>query len=171
LAARKASRIFEDLSVLGVEQALAKHRSKRPETERVASVAEYLEAARSVMDVRPVSFTNYANSLRLVAAAILYPEAKTRRTRKINESADAAPLSIFTLKAVQAWRLSFVARAQGDTHREKAARISANAMLSQAKSLFSPRVVKFLGSLKLPDPLPFVGIERFPRSAKICLSY
>ena len=172
LAAQKASRIFRDLSVLDVEKALAKHRPKQPEAEQVSSIGEYLEAARSVMDVRPRSFTSYANSLCLIAAAILYPEDKTRRrTRKINEGVGAAPLSIFTLKALQTWRLAFVARAQGDARRERAARISANAIIAQAKSLFSPRVVKFLGSLQLPDPLPLAGIERFPRESQRYISH
>src|SRR5262249_17377036 len=32
-------------------------------------------------------------------------------------------------------------------------------------SLFAPKVVKFLGTLRLPDPLPFAGVEFFPRES------
>jgi integrase len=31
--------------------------------------------------------------------------------------------------------------------------------------LFAPKVVKFLGSLRLPQPLPFAGVEFFPRES------
>jgi integrase len=166
VAARKAAALYNDFVTLGVEAALAKHRPPRPVAERIATIGEYIEAARAVMDVRPISFVSYTNSARLVAASILYPAAETRRTRKIDESVDAAPLSIFTLEAVQRWRLGFVARAKGDPRRGRAARISANAIIAQAKSLFSPRVTKYLSALRLPDPLPFAGIERFPRESQ-----
>jgi integrase len=36
--------------------------------------------------------------------------------------------------------------------------------------LFAPKVVKFLGSLKLPNPLPFTGVERFPRESQHYIS-
>ena len=170
VAARKAAELYTDFVTLGVEATLAKHRPTRSEAERVTTIGEYIEAAKAIIDVRPISFLNYANSARLVAAAILYPAAETRRTRKISEVIDAAPLSIFTLEAVQRWRLGFVAQAQGDPRRGRAARISANAIISQAKSLFSPRITKYLTSLRLPDPLPFAGIEKFPRESQRYIS-
>src|SRR5262245_39816265 len=38
-------------------------------------------------------------------------------------------------------------------------------MIRQARSLFAPKVRTFLGALRLPAPLPFAGVEFFPRES------
>ena len=38
-------------------------------------------------------------------------------------------------------------------------------MIRQARSLFAPKVLKFLGTLRLPAPLPFSAVEFFPRES------
>ena len=164
VAARKAAEIYTSFVTLGVEATRAKHRPKRPEAERIASVGEYLSAARAVSSVRPVTFAGYARSLRQVMAGILYP-SHGRETKAIRAAVDAASLDVLTPETVQAWRLAFVARARGDARREKAARISADSIIRQAASLFSRKVVRFLGALKLPEPYPFAGVERFQRES------
>ena len=165
VAARRAAEIYTDFVTLGVEAALAKHRPKRQEVEQIASVGEYLSAARAVSSVRPVTFAGYARSLRQVAAGILN-SVHGRETKAIRAAVDAASLEVLTPEAVQAWRLSFVARAQGDARREKATRVSSNSLIRQAASLFSQKVVRFLGALTLPTPLPFAGVEKFPRESQ-----
>ena len=165
VAARKAAALYNDFVTLGVEATLTKHRPKRPEDEQIASVGEYLSAARVVSSVRPITFAGYARSLRQVVAGILYP-AHGQETKAIRAAVDAASLEVLTPEAVQAWRLSFAARAQGDARREKAARVSANSLIRQAASLFSQKVVRFLGPLTLPTPRPFAGVEKFPRESQ-----
>ena len=166
-AARRASRIYDDLGALGVEATVEKHRAKRPEVTSIATVGEYLRAARSVMSVRPVSFAGYSRHLYQIVGDII----DARGPRKARHAAiEGAPLSAITPEALQRWRLAFVARAQGDARKERSARISCNSILQQARSLFSPKVVKFLGSLKLPDPLPFTGVERFKRESQRYIS-
>lgn len=66
---------------------------------------------------------------------------------------------------MQQWRLSFLAKAGRDARKARAARISANSIIRQARSLFAPKVVKFLKTLGLPQPLPFAGVEFFPRES------
>ena len=48
VAARKAAQLYSDFATLGVEATLARHRPKRQEAEQIASVGEYLSAARAV---------------------------------------------------------------------------------------------------------------------------
>ncbi len=167
-AAACAAAFYNDVLALGIEAALAKH---KPEAkgEEVATIGEYLTAARAVMDVRPATFAAYSVHLRRIAGDILRQryarKAKVSHKKATRKTIEAAPLSIFTPEAVQAWRLAFVARAGDDGRKARSARISANSILRQARSLFAPRVVKFLKTLRLPDPLPLAGIEMFPRES------
>jgi integrase len=167
-AAAKAATIYNDLLTLGVEGALAKHRPK-VEGDQIATIGEYLAAAKAVMDVRDSTFAVYSIALRRVAGDILRSrtprKAKVKAKRVAREKIEQASLSILTPEAVQKWRLAFVARASGDARKARAARISANFVVRQARSLFAPKVVKFLKALRLPDPLPFAGVEMFPRES------
>ena len=76
---------------------------------------------------------------------------------------DAYPISILTPPAIQAWKIGYVARNGVDPARARAARITANATLRNAKALFSKRVMKFI-ELRL-DPLPFSDVQFFPRES------
>jgi integrase len=167
-AAAKAASIYNHLLTHGVEGTLAKH---RPQTagDHIATIGEYLAAANAVMDVRDATFGAYGVNLRRIAGDIL--RSRTQRKDKVKakrvarEKIEQASLSILTPEAVQKWRLAFVARVAGDARKARAARISANSIVRQARSLFAPKVVKFLKTLRLPDPLPFAGVEMFPRES------
>jgi integrase len=177
-AAAKAALIYNDLLTLGVEGALAKHRP-RFEGDQIATIGEYIAAVEKVTDVRDSTFAVYSGSLRRVAGDILQlrkerkakprkggkPNGEVKRLRSLREKVEAASLSIFTPEAVQKWRIAFTERAGKDARKKRAARISANFVVRQARSLFAPRVVKFLKGLRLPDPLPFAGVEMFPRES------
>ena len=168
-AARRAAGIYGDLLSLGVEATLAKHRAKRPEAEGIATVGEYLRAARGVMAVSSGSFAAYASHLLRITGDIIgrrsSRKAGARQKGGTRQAVEETPLSVITPEAVQAWRLAFVSRAGGDGAKARVARISCNSIIRQARSLFAPKVVKFLGSLRLPQPLPFAGVEFFPRES------
>ena len=117
--------------------------------------------------MRPATFHAYARHLCRIAGDILKTraarKAKIKTKRATRQAIEAQSLSIFTPGAVQqAWRLAFVARSRGDARKARAARISSNSIIRQARSLFAPKVVKFLKTLRLPEPLPFAGVEFFP---------
>lgn len=168
-AAAKAASIYNDLLTLGIESALAKHRTPGQQGEGIATIGEYLKAAQGVMDVRPGTFSAYGIQLRRIAGDILNKrtarKAKIKAKRATKQAIEETSLSILTPEALQAWRLAFVSKAGADGRKARAARISANSMMRQAKSLFAPKVVKFLKTLRLPDPLPFAGVEFFPRES------
>jgi len=70
----------------------------------------------------------------------------------------AISLAEITPAKVQEWKHSFLARADSDDTALRTARISVNAILRRARSLFSPRKLRHV-PLALPRPLPFEGVE------------
>ncbi len=70
-AARIAANICTDFVTLGVEAALAKHRSQTTKPLAVATIGEWVAAAREVSEANPATFDAYAASLRLIAGQIL----------------------------------------------------------------------------------------------------
>ena len=61
-------------------------------------------------------------------------------------------------------REAFLVRAGNDPVKQRAARVSANTFLREARSLFSPRYTGRLETISLPVPLPFAGIKLERRS-------
>ena len=72
--------IYADLLTLGVEAALARHRaqSSREIPSEVATIGEWIEAARGVSASNAATFAQYAASLRLIAGQIL----SVKKTKK-----------------------------------------------------------------------------------------
>jgi integrase len=166
-AARIAANIYGDFLTLGIEGALAKYRPQKT-AEAIATIGEYLHAAHGVMDVRPATFHAYARHLCRIAGDIVKIQKRSVRKTKLQarrQAVEGQSISIFTPEAVQGWRLSFIGKAGRDARKARAARISANSIIRQARSLFAPKVVKFLKTLRLPQPLPFTGVEFFPRES------
>ena len=81
-------------------------------------------------------------------------------------NADSLSLSILTPEAIQGWRISYVqTRGGGNPAKQRAARITCNSLVRLARSLFSARIRKFIPGLNLPEPLPFAGVEFYPRES------
>lgn len=168
-AARIAASIYGDLLSIGIDATLAKHRAQKPKPDNIATIGEYIASAHAVMGVRPATFHAYGRHLCRIAGDILNRRtprrSKVKTKRDLRQEIESAPLAILSPEAIQAWRLAFVATAGNDAKKARAARISANSIIRQARSLFAPRVVKFLSSLRLPEPLPFASVEFFPRES------
>ena len=69
---------------------------------------------------------------------------------------------------IETWRSDFIRRKATDPLKEKSARISTNAFIQRARSLFSSETVACVRDIvELPDPLPFGGVKieyvRVPR--------
>lgn len=169
-AAKTAAGIYHDLISFGVDATVAKHRGTAS-TDRVATVGEWLEEAKKVSEVNPSTFNCYACSLRKIVGDILSIKRTEKRfgPRKggaadYRKDIDATSLEVLSLARVQEWRLAYVAKAKNPA-RSRSAMTSCNSTIRQARSLFAPKVVKFLPDLILPQPLPFAGVEFFPRQS------
>jgi integrase len=166
-AARKAANVYTDFLTLGIEGALAKHRPQKA-ADSIATVGQWIKAARSVATVNPATFALYAAALRKIVGDII----RVKRNRKrfgpkgggaaaYRSAIDAAPLALLSPQAVQKWRMEYVKRAK--TPAEQRSRMtSCNSTVRQARSLFGKKIAKFV---PLPEPPPFQGVEFFPRQS------
>jgi integrase len=166
-AARKAANVYTDFLTLGVQGALAKYRPQKA-ADTVATVGEWLKAARAVTTVNSATFSMYARALRKIVGDTIRVKRNRKRfgpkgggARAYRQAIDAAPLSLLSLGAVQKWRMEYVKRAK--TPAEQRSRMtSCNSMLRQARSLFGKKIARFV---PLPEPTPFQHVEFFPRQS------
>lgn len=171
-AARTAAGIYNDLLSMGVDATLAKHRPQKvAKGDSVATIGEWIEGAKEVSEANPATFTSYARALRLITSGVLAMKKTSSRFGPKNggstlyrEAVDATSLEALSPEAIQKWRLAYVKKAKNPAL-ERSAMTSCNSIIRQARSLFAPKVVRFLPGQKLPEPPPFAGVEFFPRQS------
>jgi integrase len=78
------------------------------------------------------------------------------------EMVDALSLEALTPVAIQQWRMARVKKAK-NPKKESSAKTSCHSTIRQARSLFAPKVVKFLKELRLPEPTPFAEVEFYEK--------
>lgn len=172
-AATKAARIYTDVAALGWDAAIAKHRPDEKRT-KGALTGDLIREASALADVRPATLAANVSAFRRIVASVAKIDATKGRFARCGDgrgawlaAVDAVPLEKVTPAAVEAWKLAFVAsRSANDENKARSARNTANATLRSAKSLFSKRLLRFITQrLELPSPLPFDGVEFFPRQS------
>lgn len=173
VAANKAAKIYGDVVALGWGEALKKHKPDESRS-KGASVGDLIRLVSELADVRKATLAGNVAAFRRIVAAVAKIDATQSRFSSRGEgrlawiaAVESVPLAKITPAAVEAWKLAFVTNcAAGDEVKARAARNTANATLRSAKSLFSKRLLKFTASaLELPIPLPFDGVEFFPRQS------
>ena len=70
-------------------------------------------------------------------------------------------LSEITPEKIQKWKVRFLKSAGADPIKKRSASISVNSLMHQAKSLFSPSILKFI-NIDIPSS-PFEGVIFEPR--------
>lgn len=172
-AAVKAARIYGDVAALGWDAAVAKHRPDEKRT-KGALTGDLIREASALAGVRPATLASNVSAFRRIVASVAKIDATKGRYARCGDgrgewlaAVDAVPLAKVTPSAVEAWKLAFVAsRSANDENKARSARNTANATLRSAKSLFSKRLLRFITQrLELPSPLPFDGVEFFPRQS------
>jgi hypothetical protein len=68
-------------------------------------------------------------------------------------------LANITPDEIQKWKVCFLRRAGSDHLKQRTARISVNSLMRQAKSLFAPKVLKFVRVSLCGTPFDGVGFE------------
>jgi len=166
-AARKAANVYTDFLTLGVQGALARYRPQKA-ADSIATVGEWIEAARSVATVNPATFALYAAALRKIVGDIIRVKRNSKRfgpkgggARAYRNAIDVAPLAFLSPTAIQKWRMEYMKRAK--TPAEQRSRMtSCNSTVRQARSLFGKKIIRFV---PLPEPAPFQHVEFFPRQS------
>ncbi len=171
-AAKIAASIYTDLLKFGADATLGKHRPQQPIKEaNTATIGEWINSAKEVTVVNASTFNCYACSLRLIASQILRLKKTKRRfgpkkggSSVYRRAIDAATLEILTPTAIQQWRKAYVRKAKNPA--EQGSRMtSCNSTIRMARSLFAAKVIRYLPTLRLPKPLPFEGVELYPRQS------
>jgi integrase len=174
-AAKIAAGIYNDILTIGWEATLAKYRTNTtPDPDlpaAVASMGDWIAAARKVSEANESTFTSYSRALRKIVADILAVEKSKKRfgpkkggAKSYRAKIDATSLEVLTLPAVQKWRLEYAKQAKTPAE-ERSRMTSCNSTIRQARSLFAAKILKFLPDLRLPDPIPFHAVEFFPRQS------
>jgi len=175
-AASKAAKIYGDVSALGWDAALIKHKPESVKVAKAATVGALIEAAKRHSPARAVSLEAYAQALRRIVIGTLEmkehatpktkakPRKRSKRTTRTNlewrELVDATPLDKLTPTAVLAWKNAFLKAAKTPIARNSAV-VSFNALLRNSKALLSKKVRPSIEKeLILPSPLWFEGVAR-----------
>ena len=174
-AAKIAASIYHDLLTTGWDATMEKHRPKKMVvpvgSSVIATVGEWIDAAKKISEANDTTFNCYACSLRKIVGDILSVKKSKKRfgprgggASKYRDKINAASLDVLTPAAVQKWRLAYVKL--GATPAEERSRMtSCNSTIRQARSLFSSKIVELLPELRLPEPAPFHKTKFFPRQS------
>jgi integrase len=170
-AATMARDIFLSLRSSGWDATIARYRPEMAEKVASPTVAQFLEAVEATGSIRNGrTLGSYARALRRIAAdvtgiprsaKIIYD--RTSGHAEWLERVGRVKLGELTQDRLQRWKNQFVRRAGDDPRKEESARTSVNSLIRSAGSLFSPRVLKHLGTLEMPEPLPFSQLDFEPQ--------
>jgi hypothetical protein len=171
-AASRAKEIYLSLRSAGWDATLTKFKPNAGSARKVVStVGDFLEEVKAKASARPKTIESYCRAFRTIVADISDIEGGKskydyRNSGRANWLAriNKVKLANVTPDEVQKWKLRFLRRAGSDPVKQRAAKISVNSLMRQAKSLFSPGVLKFI-RLELPNALPFVGVGFEPRQS------
>ena len=171
-AASRAKEIYLSLQSAGWTATLAKFKPKADAAgHSVVTLGEFLAEVKTKASGRTKTLEGYCRAFRTIVSDIFGIDGGTAkydyRTGGLKEwlgRVEAVKLANISPEAIQKWKLRFLRRAGGDPLKERAARISVNSLMRQAKSLFAPAVLKFI-QLDVPDAMPFAGVSFEPRQS------
>jgi integrase len=168
-AAVKARDIFTTIKGAGWDAAIRKFKPDQDAAPKLdTSIGDFLGAVRETGGLRLRTFLNYANCLRTIAAEAfrVRPDKGTSKydyrtggNKAWTDKIDAVRLDKLTSDLVNAWMRQRVSRAGHSEIAQASARRTVNSYIRCARSLFAPGILKNLRALKLPEPLPFAGVE------------
>jgi len=162
-AAHRAREVWQYVRLHGWDGYLAKFKpDSLPNPD--PSIGDFVTAVTRTADLRPKTLRTYTGALRKIVADIAdlsdtnakFGHGKGRKAWL--ERVHAVRLSELTPARIQEWKRSFLSHAAPDPVSQRSARTSVNSFLRCAKSLFSPRILKYL-SLEMPVTPPFSDIE------------
>ncbi|MEN3941768.1 tyrosine-type recombinase/integrase [Prosthecobacter sp. SYSU 5D2] len=173
-AAKKAVAIYQHLRASGWEATIAKYKPGTVKPVKGSTVGELLTAVAELANVRPVTLRSYQATFRRIVADVEGIEANAGRFARTGDgraswlaAVDAVPLANLTPDKIEAWKLRYVrSRAKKDETQARASKNSANSLIRMGKGLFAKRLLRLVTNrVILPSPLPFDGVDLFPRQS------
>lgn len=169
IAAQKAREIYLFLKANGWDQTIAKFKPpKRRADSEIETVGEFLESVTSQFGGKKKTIDDYARAFRRIVAGIVEIDGGPAKYDYRTGGRDTWVAKVHRVKLaeiapnkVQKWKVAFIKSAGSSPVRMRAARISANSLLRQAKSLFSQERLKFLPpSVTAANPFAGVSFEQ-----------
>jgi len=168
-AADKAKKFYLCLQAEGWDQALLKFKPKSGwSNAAVTTVGQFIRAAESVWSGNPKTIRDYGRAFRQIVSGVFQIHGGTSKFDYRSGGRDAWVQKVDRIRLreiapdrVQKWKVNFLKRAGSSPVKKRAASISVNSIIRQAKSLFAPSVLKFV-KLDVPTS-PFEGVAFEPR--------
>ena len=168
-AADKARQIYLKLQSEGWDAALARFKQGRTHDSSVTTVGEFLEAVGAIWSGKQKTFADYSRAFRKIVADIFRFDGGTEKYDYRNGGRDAWIARVNAVKVgdvtparVQRWKVTFLRQAGNSPARQRSASTSVNSLMRQAKSLFSPQILRFV-RFDPPITSPFEGVPFEPR--------
>jgi integrase len=171
-AAAKAKKIYLALKSGGWDTALTTFKQKREiRSESATTVGDFLEQVISTAGGRPKTIQGYCRAFRKIVADVFSIDGGVSKfdyrvgggREKWVATVHAVELKDITPAKIQSWKIAFLSRAGADPVKRRAAQVSVNSLMRQAKSLFAAKVLKFV-QLDISGT-PFDGVEFEPRQS------
>jgi len=168
-AAAKARDLYLLLQSRGWDETLAKFRPRSQRWNTTSStVGEFIQQVEAIWSGNQKTLGDYVRAFRKIVSDIFRIDLGRSKfdyrtggrdiwVQKVN----AVMLRHITPNHIQKWKVAFLARAGNNPVKRRAASVSVNSLLRQAKSLFSPGILKFV-TIDIPSS-PFDGVAFEPR--------
>ena len=165
-AARNASKLFTRVKAAGWTIALAEFAPDRSTAKGVPTVGEIIEAASKTADVSAQSLRGYVVRFRKLAAEACGIKTTTSRfdyrgdgLTNWRKKVDSISLTELTPERIQDALNKRITTAKGNPLTERKARVTAAAMLRNAKALFAPSRGLAKSFETLPNPFAGVSVK------------
>jgi integrase len=136
----------------------------RSDDNSVLTVGDFLTAVRTESDLHRQTLADYERAFRTLVGGVLKMGSRGKARGRTNhqkwrESVDSVPLTAIDANRIETWRKAYIERAEDDELLRRRYVTTTNSYIRRSKALFSKRVLGKLRSIKLPELLPFDGIE------------
>lgn len=168
-AAVQALDVFRFLKANGWKATRAKFKPDAEGQPKLdVTVGDYLAAVDGTRRLRARTFDNYRRCFRTIIAesfGIRLKKGESKYDYRTGgntawiQRVDEIRLERLTPDVVNRWKRDRIASVGHAPAALASARRTVNSYIRCARSLFTPAVVREIGSLKLPTPLPFHGVE------------
>ena len=168
-AAATAKKIYLSLHANGWEKTLETFKPKAKGASKTATtVGEFIECAIDSAGGRIKTVEGYCRSFRTIVSNIFEIDGGAAKfnyragggREKWVAKIHAVKLREVTPDKIQKWKVAFLRRAGTDPLKRRAARISVNSLMRQAKSLFAPEMMKFVRLDICGTPFDGVSFEK-----------
>ncbi len=167
-AAKAALQLYKLVESLGWDRGLAEFRGDAPKPKNDLTLGDYLAEVTATGEISPRTLRIYATKVRRIAAEI----GKVKHTGKAGkfdhvnggskswkELVETVALDKLSPDAVQTWAAGHLAKFRDNPAKLASATKTVNSCIRAGKAIFAERIRDRLSHVKLPDPLPFVGMR------------